>query len=76
MQKCLAVEVNGTETFLSHIKRIIENETLKFPFICTERDAKCQGPGLFKLKGLAKAAIQKVWASRLLFNGTFLHITN
>lgn len=31
--KCLAVEKNGTEPFLSHIKCIIENETLKLPFI-------------------------------------------
>lgn len=31
------MEMNGTETFLSHIKCIIENETLKIPFIFTEK---------------------------------------
>lgn len=30
------MEMNGTETFLSHIKCIIENETLKIPFIFAE----------------------------------------
>ena len=69
--------MKGTEPFLSHIKCIIENETLKFPFIFTEKQrCKMSGVGLFKLKGLARAAIQKMWPLRWFFNDTFSHITN
>lgn len=38
------MEVNGTETFLSHIKCIIENETLEMPFILTEKQ-RCKTSG-------------------------------
>lgn len=30
--------MNWTQTFLSHIKCIIENKTLKFPLVFTEKE--------------------------------------
>lgn len=54
------MEINRTETSFVTQRVCFENETLKFPFIFTERYAKCQVLGPFKLKGLAKAANQKI----------------
>lgn len=68
IRKCLAVEMKGTEPFLSHIKCIVRMRHSSFLLsLQKNRDAKCQVLRLFKLKGLAKRHIQKMWPLRWFF---------
>lgn len=63
--------MKGTEHFLSHIQCITENETLKFPFIFTEKQ-RCKMSGAWASSYPENVGIKIIFLM-ILFSTSLIH---